>query len=114
MVEVLEEDQEEKLYIIMEYMQKGSLDRKIEKGPMPLLTVWQHFRDLISGLEYCHEVAGIIHRDIKPENMLISQDDVLKISDFGVSTIMENGRDLVTTTAGSNYFFSLIYIVCYF
>ena len=40
MVEVLEEDQEEKLYIIMEYMQKGSLERKIEKGPMPLLTVW--------------------------------------------------------------------------
>ena len=40
-----------------------------------------------------HECAGIIHRDIKPENILIDLNDRVKISDFGVSFIIENGCD---------------------
>lgn len=53
-----------------------------------------------------HESAGVIHRDIKPENLLIDENDRLKIADFGVSFLMENGSDMIATTAGSNYFFS--------
>ena len=48
----------------------------------------------------------MIHRDIKPENLLIDENDRLKIADFGVSFLMENGSDMITTTAGSNYYFS--------
>ena len=53
-----------------------------------------------------HECAGIIHRDVKPENLLIDENDRIKISDFGVSYIIENGCDEIQSTAGSNYFFS--------
>ena len=72
---------------------------------------------MLSGLHYCkknqelkdyivHEGACVIHRDIKPENMLIDENDKLKISDFGVSHIIENGSDEIQTTAGSNYYFA--------
>lgn len=57
-------------------------------------------------MEYCHECAHVIHRDIKPENILIDENDNVKLADFGVSTIMENGCDDINTTAGSNYYFS--------
>ncbi|KAI3403154.2 hypothetical protein KGF56_004043 [Candida oxycetoniae] len=42
------------------------------------------FRDVLLGLEYLH-MQGVVHRDIKPANLLVSSDNVVKISDFGVS-----------------------------
>jgi calcium/calmodulin-dependent protein kinase kinase 2 len=48
----------------------------------------------------------VIHRDLKPENMLIDESDRIKISDFGVSHIVEDGSDEIQNTAGSNYFFA--------
>jgi serine/threonine protein kinase len=43
---------------------------------------------------------------MKPENILLNESEELKISDFGVSSIIENGNDCLTNTAGSNYYFS--------
>jgi serine/threonine protein kinase len=35
---------------------------------------WLHFREIITALQYIHDVAGIIHRDLKPENMMIGDE----------------------------------------
>lgn len=67
----------------------------------------KYFRQLISAVEYCHENARIIHRDIKPENILIDENDDIKLSDFGVSFMIEqNGTDDLESSAGSYYYYS--------
>ena len=48
-----------------------------------------YFNQLIAGLEYLHQ-RGVAHRDIKPENLLLTEDDVLKISDFGMATVFRH------------------------
>lgn len=71
------------------------------------------FRDVLLGLEYLH-LLGIVHRDIKPANLLVSADNVVKISDFGVSfasCLDEEDAKFVnevelTKTAGTPAFFA--------
>ena len=89
LVEVIQEVDNDEIYIIMEYVENGSLLGKIWQGNIPKITVWKFFRDLIQGIDYCHNVGKIIHRDIKPENLLLDRKNTVKISDFGVSTIIE-------------------------
>ena len=56
------------------------------------------FNQLISGLEYLHK-KGVSHRDIKPENLLLDENDLLKLSDFGMATVFRHQvRPLQATT----------------
>ena len=53
-----------------------------------ILNIYRYFKQILSGIEYCHG-KGVAHRDLKPENLLlsdISDQAVLKIADFGLST----------------------------
>ena len=58
------------------------------------------------GLEYCHEIAGVLHRDIKPANLMLDENFNVKLIDFGVCFIMTNGDDRITSTAGSPIFWA--------
>ncbi len=50
-----------------------------------------------------HEIAKIVHRDISPNNLLISDDEVLKLSDFGVSVIINAENDVISNKIPSTY-----------
>ncbi|KAG0047203.1 hypothetical protein BGZ83_007719 [Gryganskiella cystojenkinii] len=57
------------------------------------------FRQLVLGIEYMHG-QGVVHRDIKPENLLLIRDrdtgcPILKISDFGISRVFQQGQDMM-------------------
>lgn len=103
--EIIDDPGYNKLFIIMEYISGGSIHSLLKDcASFPLDRCWKYFRDLIHGLEYCHEVAGIIHRDIKPENLLVDQTDTLKIVDFGVAFMMNDGSDESKMTIGSTFY----------
>lgn len=118
LIEVLDDPQEDSLYMVLEMCKKGVVmkvgidatvsdpvhDNSNRAEPYEDETCRCWFRDMILGIEYLH-AQGIIHRDLKPDNCLITADDVLKIVDFGVSEMFEKESDMATAkSAGSPAF----------
>jgi len=60
------------------------------------------FQQIICGVEYCH-LFNVVHRDLKPENILLDDDKNVKIADFGLSNIMNDGQFLKTSCGSPNY-----------
>ncbi|KAK2361310.1 CBL-interacting protein kinase [Trifolium repens] len=91
-----------KIFIVMEYAKGGELFNKIAKGKLKVDIARRYFQQLISAVDFCHS-RGVYHRDLKPENLLLDENDNLKVSDFGLSTLSESKcRDgLLHTTCGT-------------
>ncbi|KAK5197001.1 hypothetical protein LTR96_000701 [Exophiala xenobiotica] len=107
LIEVLDDPTEDSLYMVMEMCKKGvvmkvGLDERADPYPEDVCRYW--FRDLVLGIEYLH-AQGVVHRDIKPDNCLITEDDVLKVVDFGVSEMFSKDSEMLTAkSAGSPAF----------
>ena len=72
-------------YLVLPYCERGSTESCI--GKMTEEEVWKFFRDVASGLAYLHSInPPMIHQDIKPDNIMISNDGMFLITDFGIST----------------------------
>jgi serine/threonine-protein kinase 11 len=86
LIDVLFNEEKEKMYIVMEFCVCVLQDMLTEapQSKLPLYQAHKYFVQLIDGLEYLHS-QGVIHNDVKPGNLLISLNDQLKISDFGVA-----------------------------
>uniref|UniRef100_A0A6B2FYL4 non-specific serine/threonine protein kinase n=1 Tax=Myxobolus squamalis TaxID=59785 RepID=A0A6B2FYL4_MYXSQ len=77
----------EEYYVFMEYVPNGELYNLIEPGGAMLeKDCIKLFGQLLDGVEYMHG-KGIVHRDLKLENLLIDENENLKITDFGLSTM---------------------------
>ena len=74
-------------FIAMEYINGDTLADLIRRqAAMSLLQKLQWMEDLCAGLQYAHR-AGIVHRDIKPANVMINEDGVVKLLDFGIARL---------------------------
>ncbi|KAK9215877.1 hypothetical protein WN944_007883 [Citrus x changshan-huyou] len=93
-----------KIYIILEFITGGELfDKIVHHGRLSESEARRYIQQLIDGVDYCHS-KGVYHRDLKPENLLLDSQGHLKISDFGLSALPEQGVSLLRTTCGTpNY-----------
>jgi serine/threonine protein kinase len=93
-------EDKENCYLIMDFCKKGELfDYIVKHQRLSENEASVFFYQLINGVEYIHSM-GIAHRDLKPENLLLTNDNVLKIIDFGLSHEF-NGTELLKTKCGS-------------
>ena len=75
----------------MEFCDKGTLKTALQAlGPMSEPVIGHIAYQVLSGLNYLHKEKRIIHRDIKPSNLLLCSEGLVKISDFGVSGMLEH------------------------
>ena len=93
----------EEYYIVMEYCKLGELfDYIVKKKRLSEEESSTLFYQLINGVEYMHS-KGIAHRDLKPENLLLTEDMVLKIIDFGLSHEFREDQFLKTKCGSPSY-----------
>jgi serine/threonine-protein kinase len=79
-------------YIVMEYVDGPSCAEILrERRQLDVGETVHIVRDACHGLEYAHR-GGVVHRDVKPGNLLLSNDDILKLADFGIAKAAEQTR----------------------
>jgi len=78
----------DQLFLVMRYMQGGSLKDRLTHGRLPLPAATTIVRRVASALDKAHSM-GMIHRDIKPGNILFDLEDNPYISDFGLVKMVE-------------------------
>ncbi|QTB92011.1 Stk1 family PASTA domain-containing Ser/Thr kinase [Bifidobacterium saguini] len=93
-------DTERLPYIVMEYV-KGQTLRDIIKvnGALSQRDCEQVMLGVLSALDYSHRM-GIIHRDIKPGNIMISEQGVVKVMDFGIARALDDSAATMTQSQG--------------
>ena len=86
-------------YLEMEFVQGRSLEDVVLRGATPMTQALDLMRQGLEALHYLHS-RGIRHRDIKPSNLLVQDDGLLKLVDFGIATEQEA---VTITESGQNF-----------
>lgn len=83
-------------YLVMEYVQGNTLKKIIrEQGPLELFKIINIAKQICDALEHAHN-NNLIHRDIKPHNILINEEGIVKVTDFGIARAVST--DTITHT----------------
>ncbi|XP_053920885.1 ephrin type-A receptor 5 isoform X9 [Cuculus canorus] len=87
--------------IVTEYMENGSLDTFLKKndGQFTVIQLVGMLRGIASGMKYLSDM-GYVHRDLAARNILINSNLVCKVSDFGLSRVLEDDPEAAYTTRG--------------
>jgi Tol biopolymer transport system component len=92
-------------YMVMEYVEGKTLRDVLGAGALSIRKILRYAVQLANGLAKAHE-AGIVHRDLKPENLMVNEEGLLKILDFGVAKLVQpevsNESTTMATTLGAD------------
>lgn len=83
---------------MLELIEGESLERRLERGAIPVPEALDLVRQIAEALEAAHD-AGIIHRDVKPANVLLTGKGGVKVLDFGIakSTLLDGAANAALT-----------------
>src|SRR5208283_3453692 len=87
-------------FLVMEYVGGVAVDAKLSSGPLPQKEILRLGFQLADGLTSAHD-HGVVHRDLKPANLRLTQDNRLKILDFGLAQFVRQETDLGVTASMS-------------
>ena len=93
-------------YIVMEFIEGRTLkDYMTSVGQMPLKEAFAYCGQILSALRHAHE-RGVVHRDIKPQNIMLLENGIIKVTDFGIAHV----SNFETITMTDNAIGSVHYI----
>eukprot|EP00760_Papus_ankaliazontas_P016999 PhM_4_TR16994/c1_g1_i1/m.97444/K08857/NEK1_4_5; NIMA (never in mitosis gene a)-related kinase 1/4/5 len=96
------------LHIVMEYADGGDLYSRLKKQMgrrMSEKDIMMYFTQLCLALRHLHD-KRILHRDLKTQNVFLTSSGVVKLGDFGISTVLKNTFAVAHTICGTPYYFS--------
>src|SRR6202165_737757 len=76
-------------YIVLEFVRGSSLRDWLNRGLIPFTQVFAVMHGVLQALDYAHKHA-IVHRDMKPENVLLSDEGMVKVADFGIARLTDD------------------------
>ena len=93
-------------YIVMELIDGITLNQYLERrGRMDWRESLHFITQIMRGLSHAHS-RGIIHRDIKPQNIMVLRDGSVKVADFGIACLANQGQTLTQEALGSVHYIS--------
>jgi serine/threonine protein kinase len=88
------------LYLVLEFIDGRDLGALVrERGPLPIAEAVDYTIQAARGLAYAHR-CGIVHRDLKPGNLLLTRDNIVKLSDLGLARVYTHDADCELSSKG--------------
>lgn len=91
--------------ILMEYIKGGDLSERMKKGPLSLGSALYIAWSICNALEYSHS-KNVVHRDLKPQNILLGENNIVKVADFGLASAASTTITTLSSAKGTPLYLS--------